>query len=204
MTELSCEELLIPSRLWRIKGTGDKKFNDGSEYLYRRFSPDVEITIEGRLGGAAIKDAISPPFNVSCNRSSMCEHSTDVLYNIKNLPHRFDYGVLKATVDSIKGHTISFEDSSNSNKELMVIKFEIEHKPEKCMYPHSEIVIYKNEIKIEKASKTIKTLIRDELVKAFTLCHKPDPEFTPAKETKQRTILAIISELFEKLIGLRS
>lgn len=192
MTEPTCEELRIPPRLWRNKGTGNKEFNDGAEYLYRRFPPNIEITPEGRLSGATIKDAISPPFNISCNRSSMSDYPTDVLYNIKQLPHRFHYGVIEATVESLKGRTVPFREG----KELLSLGFDIEHKPESCMYPHSEIVIYKNKIKIDKASKTIRTLIRDELAKVFSVCHKPNPTFVPTEKTKWQTILDIIKQPF--------
>lgn len=196
MTEPSCEELLIPSRLWRNKRTSDKEFNDGAEYLYRRFPPDIEITPEGRLSGAMIKDAISPPFDVSCNRSSMCDRATDVLYNIKQLPHRFHHGVIEATVESIKGRTVPFREG----KELLSLRFDIEHKPERCMYPHSIITIYKNEIKTDRASKTLRTLIRDELAQVFIVCHKPDPAFIPTEQIKQQPFLARVRKQFRKLI----
>ena len=196
MTEPSCKELLIPPRLWLYKGAGNKKFNDGAEYLYRRFPPNIEITPEGRLSGATIKGAISPPFDISCNRSSLSDYATDVLYNIKELPHRFHYGVIEATVESLKGRIIPFREG----KELLSLRFDIEHTPEKCMYPHSEITVYKNEIKLDKASKTIKTLIRDELAKVFIVCHHPDPTFSPTEKVKRQTFLVRAKQLLRKLI----
>lgn len=104
---------------------------------------------------------------------------TDVLYNHKNLPHRFNYGVVQAEVDSIKGFEFSATDNLGNDKFQVQIKFNVDHAPEECMYPHTNITIYKNGelINNDIKSKSLKADIRDELRLMFTICHYPNTEF---------------------------
>ena len=96
---LTCEELGIPNRLRKNEQEAIPHFQDG-ELLFRWFEPNVEIDFEGKIGTSALKGAFKPPHEISTNRSSLCNYSTDVLYNHKNLPHRFNYGIVQAEVNS--------------------------------------------------------------------------------------------------------
>ncbi|HSK70938.1 MAG TPA: hypothetical protein VK892_04530 [Pyrinomonadaceae bacterium] len=182
---LTCEQLKIPKRLHTNK---KKKIPDFSKdlYLYRWIKP--EHIFDGRVSTASIGQHFQPPYNISVNRSSLCEYSTDVLYNPIDLQHRFDYGVMQARVEIVNGYTF---DSELGNGTKVTIKFEIEHSPIPCMYPHSEICIYKDGVLINKkiSNNTLKADIRDELRELFTICHNPDPAFKPTEKTFFRRAL---------------
>jgi hypothetical protein len=185
MPETTCEQLKIPSRLWwndeEIKNDFEK-----NEYLYRRFRPDVDYTYDGELSQASFGRSFSPPCNISCNCSSLCKYSTDVLYSIKKeVPHHFKSGVMKAAIRSIKGQPFKYSIQEKSGERWFSGRFDVIHKPEKCMYPHTEILVY-NEIdlvtpneKREVKPNALKLAIRKELAEVFTICHKPDPNFRP-------------------------
>jgi hypothetical protein len=176
---LTCEELGIPHRLRR---NGEKVIPhfENEELLFRWFKPNVQ-TIEGKITTASIGDVFRPPHETSVNRSSLCNHPTDVLYNHKGLPHRFNYGVIQAKVNSVEGYEFSATDNIGNDKFQVEIKFGAENAPEECMYPHSNITVYKNDKLIEEEikSRILKADIRDELRLLFTVCHNPNPNFRP-------------------------
>lgn len=180
MSESPCEKLGIPTRLeWNAQPVIDK-FEDEKEKLYRWFNPDTEYTYEGHLSATTIKNVFSPPFDISCNRSSLCKYSTDVLYNTSKLPHRYDFGVIETLVKDVKGYKFDFlQTQQNGETHQVSIELEIEHIPEECMYPHSEIIVYKDGERIKDKVKpsSLKTVIRDKLARVFTVCHKPNPNF---------------------------
>lgn len=177
---LTCEELKIPHRLCRNDREIIPHF-DSDEYLYRWFKPNDEFVFEGHISTAVVGDVFRPPHETSVNRSSLCEHSTDVLYNHKGLPHRFDYGVIQAEISYVKGYKFLATDNIENNRFQVEIEFSIEHAPEECMYPHSNITVYKNDKLVEEEvkSKVLKADIREELRLLFTVCHNPNPNFKP-------------------------
>ena len=174
-----CDDLSIPVRLRREKRDVVPFSTDSKECLYRWFKPDTEYSDSGRLSSATIGEVFTPLYDVSCNRSSLCEKSTDVLYNTVKLPHRFNFGVIEASVESIHGHVFEYELNQKDGIERITIRFEVEHKPEECMYPHSQIVLYRNGVRVSDAIKppTLKTATRSELALLFNVCHKPDPDY---------------------------
>lgn len=182
---LSCEELEIPTRLRKNGQEAIPHFQDG-ELLFRWFEPNVQIDFEGRIGTSALKGAFKPPHETSVNRSNLCNYSTDVLYNHKNLPHRFNHGVIQAKVNTVIGCEFSATENLENEKFQVNIKLGVQHVPEECMYPHTNITVYKNGelIKNDIKSKILKADIRDELRLLFTVCHYPNPDFKP-QETKQ-------------------
>ena len=182
---LTCEELEIPNRLRKNGQVAIPHFRDG-ELLFRWFKPNVQIDFEGKISTSAVGDVFRPPHETSVNRSSLCKDSTDVLYNHKNLPHRFDYGVIQAKVNSFNTYGFSSTDNIGNERFQVNIMFGIQHAPEECMYPHTNINVYKNGelIKNDIRSKTLKADIRDELRLLFTVCHYPNPDFK-LQETEQ-------------------
>lgn len=176
----TCEELGIPNRL--RKKEQDKLFAfERGELLFRWFEPNAQIDFEGKIGTSAVKGAFKPPHEISTNRSSLCKYSTDVLYNHKNLPHRFNFGVVQTKVDSIKEYEFSATDNLGNDRFQVQIKFDVDHVPENCMYPHTNITVYRNGELIENdiRSKSLKADIRDELRLMFSVCHYPNPDFNP-------------------------
>ena len=180
MPESTCEELGIPLRLRRENRDIIPQFDDESECLYRWFKPGLQYSPDGRLSAATVGPVFSPPYDISCNRSSLCASPADVLYSISKLPHRFDHGVIEAQVISVQVHI--FEVQQGSERLQVSLQLGIEHKPEECMYPHSQIIVHKNGERIAdevRPNKMLKTAIRDELARIFTVCHAPNGAFTP-------------------------
>jgi hypothetical protein len=181
LTEIqTCDELSIPTHLRQNNRQEEPNFS-GDLYLYRRFQPELKYEFEGHLSVAAISYHFKPPYNISVNRSSFCRNETDVLYDAEKLPHRFDWGVMRAFVASINGHIFKSVLGDNST---VVVKLEVKHSPLCCMYPHAEILIYKNDVPITKRinSEALKTDIQEELRHFFEVCHRPNPHHTPTNE----------------------
>lgn len=187
-----CEELGIPHRLITPDQPIINEFNDGLELLYRWFSPNLEFSHDGQLTGAILGQIFKDPYDISCNRSELCEYSTDVLYDHEKGNHRFNYGIIQATVESIKYRTFVFMQpvQGSSKPEEVSVELDIIHTPEECMYPHSEITVYKNgeRIKNEVKPASLKTFIRSELSKVFTVCHAPDPAFKPKESGIEKQV----------------
>jgi hypothetical protein len=173
-----CNELGIPKRLRRNRRESFDEFHDGNEYLYRWFVPEIEYSLDGILSPSTIGKVFSPPLDISCNRAKFCDFSTDVLFNTKNLPHRNEYGVVKTTVGSVASHKFTFFSNIKNIQEEITIEFQVIHSPEECMYPHSEIIVFKNGVRLKEAKqKSLKDAIRRELSKKFEVCHPPTPNF---------------------------
>jgi hypothetical protein len=162
--------------------------------------------VDGKISSAMFGEVFKPPVNISVNRSYYCNHPTDVLYNVKDLTSLFKHGVIQALVKVVDGYT--FE--SNSSK----IRFSVEHDPIPCMYPHTIIVIFKDDKRIDKKinNPKVKADVREHLAKLFEkICHFPNPLFTPIEEiieSEKDVIESLtffqryIEPLWEKLIKL--
>ena len=210
MPDLTCDELSIPHQL-RRNNRSAQDFTDGDEFLYRWFPPNVEILSDDKLSGAAIGNVFQSPCDISCNRQSLCDQSTDVLYNIKKLPHRFDFGVIQTKIEKIKGYNFDFDEPIQGVNAVrsISIRLDVQHTPEECMYPHSEILIFKGGELLHDPVKppTLRTLIRGQLQPLFTVCHQPDPDFIPpqppiANKRKPITVWTMIVGIFRKLLRL--
>lgn len=179
MNDELCEAFGIPPRL-RLNSREADSFNNESEKLYRWFAPNTEYLSDGRLSESTIGQVFSPPSNISCNRSNFCYYPTDVLYNASEHLHRNNYGVIQTFIKNVKNHTFEFLQTTQNNETVKIeIKLDIEHKPEECMYPHSEITIYRNGEKLTNQVKPprLKTLLRRKLIELFTVCHEPNSNF---------------------------
>jgi hypothetical protein len=183
MQDNICEEPSIPSRLKKGDRITFNKFRS-DEKLYRWFPPYIKYESNGKLSASTVDKAFSPPYDISCNRSFMCVYSTDVLYNVTTFNHRIDFGVIEGIFKSINNYSFSLDFRRNSKiSETVNFRFEVEHDPHPCMYPHTVINIFKNGEKIENSnqkeinSKQLKTAIRDHLSDLFRVVHEPDPNF---------------------------
>ncbi len=182
MTIEKCEALGIPRRLWWEKKPIIQEF-DGNELLFRWFAPHIQFE-EGRISASSLGEVFSPPVDISCNRSKLCEYKTDVLYNTNQLPHREQYGVFQANVKDVKNYEFSFsleKGLEGTNKSQFQIKLDVIHAPEECMYPHSAIVVYVNEEEIKPTTKlkppSLRSAIREHVAPLFEICHLPDANF---------------------------
>lgn len=182
---MSCDELGIPHRL-RTLGRPVRPFNDHGEVLYRWVSPLINFGPNGELSIAALGDVFRDAADISCNRSTLCDASTDVLYNPDRLPHRSDHSVIYTSINDLQNKEFAF---SLPNTPAAQISFEVEHVPEPCMYPHSQIVVMRDSVRLanEVKPKTLRTKLRAELAPLFTRCHVANPNFQ--LESVRRTSL---------------
>ncbi len=174
-----CRDLGIPVRLRRNNRNIYNIFDDGGEFLYRRCPPDIVFNQDGTLTAASAGPTFKPPRDISCNRERFCDYPTDVLYNIKELPHYNDCGVIEAPIGLVNNHTFIYILQQKKGVKIEhTITFVLVHSPEVCMYPHSEIYVMKDGVRLKDVrQETLKTEIRRELSKIFTLKHEPSPNF---------------------------
>ncbi len=167
-----CDNLLIPKRL-RTVGRQALQFTDPAELIFRWVKPIVEFPDNGELSAAALGEVFSDAADISCNRSSLCLAATDVLYNSMRLPHRHDHAVVSALITDISSTSFNFSNGGNN----WTITFELEHDPEVCMYPHTQVVVLRGGERLSNKVKppTLRSMIRAELRPLFELCHRANP-----------------------------
>lgn len=182
MANEDCRTLKIPKRLHQNQRPVNNNFADKNEFLFRWFNPKIEYESNGKLSAATIGEVFQPPNFISCNRSKFCKYSTDVLYNQIRLPHREGFGVIEAKVRDIDDCSFEFifKKGMKGQENTAVIRLSLDHKPEKCMYPHSEIIILENGVKIKgskPAPPTFRDAIRENIAPLFRVCHEPNESF---------------------------
>jgi hypothetical protein len=123
-----------------------------NEELYRRFpfKKDGVLTLKDGKPTASIFSTKS----MSCNRSKHSQKPEDVLYDTFKKIYVENAGIaslcfckISTFKQSLEGHTYTLS---------------VKHKPEFCMYPHSEVIVQKDQILIEdfKRPESIKTAIK--------------------------------------------
>lgn len=131
---LSCDELGIPPRLHR-NGRGPAHEFESGERLFIRFDPDKHLL---ENGGISFATALSTE-DQSCNRSAFCDSQEDVLYNTNSPVHFFHWGILEIlAADASAVLAVHPVDPD------IIHSFDVVHKPEECMYPHSQLELLKN------------------------------------------------------------
>ncbi len=105
----------------------------------------------------------------------MCQDYLDVLYNTREIDlgkHYYSFGVLELNcndLDYINNLPIELNGTER--------RFTLNpiHKPEKCMYPHSEILIYEGGVEIDiKTPKSVNVFIRDVLIEKMKVVKEPN------------------------------
>lgn len=123
-----CEAKGIPVHLHQCARSPDQNFEE-DELLYRR-TPNTHGDLT-----AAIK------FNrMSVNRGKYCEEPNDTLWNEKEGGTHDGFGVISFPVGALSG--------SWPHKELENVLFSLlpEHTPDRCNYPHTEIIANRKEV----------------------------------------------------------
>jgi hypothetical protein len=153
-----CVGLGIPLRLCR----SDREVVEvqTTDKLYRRFAKDLYqvSSVNNELSASAFQLK-----NDSYNLKSLCELPSDVLYNIESSEHYFDQGVVEIDLTKLDGAEVVFESDKRKKKG----RFKVVHIPEDCMYPHTEIHVYIDDVLTNPVTtKTARALLKDELKKA--------------------------------------
>lgn len=165
-----CQQLGIPERLHRNGRGIDNEFLE-DELIYRRFK--VEGNKEDWLSNSQISTSIFKVSNDSCNRSKYSEEPEDVLFNIRPQDegkHYIDWGILSLQVHQL--NQFSFPIQQNSIDRIFSIK--VEHVPDDCMYPHSEIRVFVDgELISKNKPSSINRAIRDFLIEQVVIVKEP-------------------------------
>ena len=170
----TCSRFGIPKRLWKGRKGKDDVFPD-EELIYRRFKANVDV---GDWRSAkCLSTAIFDVKDDSTNRSKYSTDPEDVLHPITRrnpLNHYQSYGIVSFSVRDFRELSIIPKEPLRFNGVLREFTFHLEHKPECCMYPHTEIWIMENGRHIpEVSSRMIKTAVRDELLSIIDIVKFP-------------------------------
>ena len=168
-----CHEIGIPAHLHQNSRPQAPQF-DEKELLYRRFfvhpPKSAWLGKENRHKSAKIFHLE----NDSYNRSKFSQKPEDVLFNINAQSpedHFGNWGVLSIEVADLQGLVVPAE----INGETGSVTFQPVHKPETCMYPHSEIHAFRNGAFIpEVAPKSVRAIVRDILVEICGILKEPE------------------------------
>lgn len=172
---MACQVPGIPESLHRNNREVDNDFSSDNKLFIRIEPKHIFITTNEQGKETVILSIAAFKSNLqSCNRDKYGQ-ATDVLYNIH--------------ADSMENHftnwaVISVEKVNLTNQEYqhaelgISYKIGLRHQIEECMYPHSEVIIYNSQDKlqenIELSSKTIKAKIRAFYLDNFLLEKKPN------------------------------
>lgn len=164
----ACSKLGIPKYLSTGSRIKDPIFSD-DEKIYRRFTTpgDIDDWKKSKLTGESISASIFPVDDDSVNRGKYSKKPEDVLYNTREQDqgaHYVNHGILYFTVSKFQRLSIKTKEPIRSNNNVVDFTFHLEHKPEACMYPHTEIWILRNGKKADiRSPKSVRALVRDEL-----------------------------------------
>ncbi|MCE7072019.1 hypothetical protein LZG74_17010 [Dyadobacter sp. CY327] len=177
-----CTALGIPEHLWKLERPNIEIGEDDS--LYRRVAKHFFFPgdVSGKISAVAF-----PLKNDSYNLASLCEVPGDVLFSIKlDVPHFEDHGIIEIQISSIR--TSEFEYSGG--QETFTCRFDIVHRPEDCMYPHTEIHVMVNDINQNPPnSRQAKDALRMILRKSHEIILHPLPGIESSQSEEPKTSL---------------
>lgn len=141
-----CSDLGIPQHLHTGSRIPDGEFL-ADEILYRRYRP-------AGSDEAPPVEAFSTS-RMSDNRSKFSSKLEDVLYDGCSGKHYLDWSIAKIPVNCLNEAEWQHPDQP------IAYRLKVVHRPEKCMYPHSEVVVLQDGEEIDKVKPTtIKQKIR--------------------------------------------
>lgn len=151
-----CNAICIPEQLhWNARPI-DENFDN--ENLFRR----VRIPIhQNKISETENSAMIFPIKDDSCNREKY-SGPYDVLFNVNANncnEHFLNYGIVQINSNYIINEKFSPEGTND------IYTFKILHSPTECMYPHCEITVFKNEVRVSDSKpKSVKAYIRDIII----------------------------------------
>lgn len=164
MADEECTRKGIPSYLHTEARPVVPYFTTG-EHLFRRFSPAIEMEESYPL--AALKTGSLP--GMSFNREQFSRQPEDVLYDCHTGEFRQADGIVAFEAGHLAKIHVAHPSISGQAYTIRPI-----HKPERCMYPHSEFEILCNGSAASKiSSATVKTDLRDRLAEGSKVIRKP-------------------------------
>lgn len=173
----TCSRFSIPKRLWQGRRRKDNVFSD-EELIFRRFKGNINA--DDWRSTAGLSTAVFDVKNDSTNRSKYSTDPADVLYPItrRNPIHHYQsYGIVAFSVADFRTLSIVPKEPLTTIEGVpRVFTFQLEHIPECCMYPHTEIWIIENGTHVPApSSRLVKAAVRDELFRISNLVRFPLP-----------------------------
>lgn len=166
-SESVCSSLGIPSHLHRAGRVNDDVFV--GEVIFRRFL--ASGTKNDWSKNSQISCSIFEVKNDSCNRSKYSDSPEDVLYNVRiedGGNHYFSWGILSIGSDMFDLFTFQINGTTRT------FSLKLEHVPLDCMFPHSEIIVFENNEKVDTSKpKSVKVVIRDYLISNCDIVKSP-------------------------------
>lgn len=168
-----CASLEIPHHLSKNGRLEDQIFLL-EEKIYRWFAPkdsdgESYILKDPNTGEEVISTAIFRTDGMSCVREKFIKELKDVLYNIKSKEHFFDFGIVEFEVEKIEVKVFEHPTIAGTKYSLKLV-----HRPEECLYPHSEVQVLENEIaKSDIKPSSIRTKVKAEYQRICKIVKRP-------------------------------
>lgn len=166
-----CSSLRIPERLHTNNREIDNDFR--GEEIYRRFNISGERS--NWENNRTLSASIFPVDRDSCNRQKFSLSPNDVLYNTRpqdNGAHYLHHGIIMFKAEAVE----EFDETLTENGKNRIFKLRIEHVPTECMYPHCEVHVFENGVKLDltKPPRSIRGFVRDVLLEHSSIIKYPD------------------------------
>ena len=177
LQENPCSKLGIPKYLHSRKRLKDNHFLS-SEKIYRRFT--AKGRAEDWKNDKALSAVVFPVEDDSVNRSAYCEKPEDVLYNTREKDegkHYWNHGILLFQVNKFKELSLEPKEPIRLNGVERDFTFHLEHCPQPCMYPHSEIWVMEGGKRVDnQPPRSIRAIARSQLVGICDIYKYPLPQ----------------------------
>jgi len=151
---MSCADIGIPKHLHQNDKKPDQDFRKDS-FIYIRVEP-------GKLKKQLPDMNTFTTRDQSCNRDKYSQSPEDVLYDINakdKKDHYFNRGIVALKVSELEKQKFTHPEIN-----YRIYTLRLFHKPEECMYPHSEIHTHCNneykKVKPEELKLSIKNYYR--------------------------------------------
>lgn len=161
----NCGKLGIPEHLHTRGRIADDEFEPGERY-FRRFEKVSELSEENKISMGAITTR-----HMSGNREKYSSQPSDVLYNIHGGDHFFSWGIWGIDIEKV--NQLSFQHPEEAKHYTLKVL----HVPEECMYPHAEIVVFKDGQPVQKIANSVKTKIREAISNLSNVLQLPEQPF---------------------------
>jgi hypothetical protein len=166
MADAACRELGIPARLHASGRAPEPTFAE-NETLFHRLAPTSDCT-GGKVPASVFEVSRLP--GKSFDRSLFCACPEDVLYSTKSRDHFINWGIIGIPLARLRTIVCRLIDQDVERR----FSLRMEHAPERCKYPHSELLVLESDVpQGSLGSRQVKSILRSELALASHLIKEP-------------------------------
>jgi hypothetical protein len=164
-----CINLGIPEYLC-AEGRPHLDFLDPGDSILRRHELTGNLEDIQALSDSQVGKDLFKLFDDSYNILSLCQHTTDVLFNDRvedNGAHYSDHGIISLNIGALELQNFSY----NQNGVPVICQFKVHHSETPCNYAHAEMIYYMNGqiYRGQSPSKSAKTFFRRTLLKLMNV-----------------------------------